>query len=133
MRTITFNKTYFEDIISTEDKPVINIVRIIFNSEDRNWTDRLFTASLLLKASCIDNADNELQSIQVSMTFGAFITAQHQQPVLNVDRTEKFTSRSPLQKSNKKVRWNLSIKLKDLLLNEGETLVVQVIEKTHIQ
>jgi predicted DNA-binding antitoxin AbrB/MazE fold protein len=69
----------------------------------------------------------------MTMTFGAFITAQHQQPVLNVDRTEKFNSHSPLQKSNKKIHWNLLIKLKDLFLKEGETLVVQVIEKTHIQ
>jgi hypothetical protein len=133
MRTITFTKEYFEDIISTQEKPVIDIVRIIFNSEDKNWTVRLFTASLLLKTSCLDIDDNELQSIQVPMTLGAFITAQHRQPVLNVDRIEKFNSHPPLQKSNKKTYWKLSIRLKDLFLQEGETLVVQVIEKTHIQ
>jgi hypothetical protein len=68
MRTITFSKTNFEDIISTLDKPTINIVRIVFNSEDKNWTDRLFTSSLLLKASCIDSDDNDIWSFHYSST-----------------------------------------------------------------
>jgi hypothetical protein len=132
MRTIPFNKENLIDTVRTSEKPVLNIVRAVYNSNDNNWVQRLLSASLTLKTTCYDNEDKLIYYKEQILILGSYITPYHRQPVLEIDYTENFQS----QLSNNLDRqsyWITTVELSNLLFIENETLNVSILERIHFQ
>src|ERR1700688_4152112 len=131
MRTIQFNKDKLVDTVRTTEKPVLNIIRAVFTSNDNNWVQRLLSASLTLKSTCYDKEDKLVDSSSKILILGSYITPYHRQPVLEINYTENF--HTPF--SNNMYRqsyWITEIILGDIQFTENETLNVSVLDREHI-
>lgn len=131
MRVIKFNKDQLCDEVKTEKKPVLNLVRVVFSSNDPNWVPKILSASIKLKAICYNIDKTQLQTISKVITLGSFITPYHKQPVLELNLIEKFESQSV--NSNLTTYWTTSIEVSDIKLEENESLSLFLIERIHIQ
>jgi len=128
MRVIEFKKNSYKDTTTTYEKPVVNIIRVVFNTDDDDWVHRLFTASLKLKAT------TKNQEVSEKIVLGAYITPNHRQPVLDINTIEYFRNdTTPSFVEIKDTYWECTIELEKLELKENETLNVSIIERKHIQ
>ncbi len=130
---IIFNQDKYQETTTSPDKPILHIDKIIFNSSDKNWVHRLFTASLTFKITGFDINDRELKSFQTPMTFGQFITTQLRQPVFEVNRLVIFRKDYGFHKDNKCDYWTTSIEVNNLTLQEDETLNVYLFDTEYIK
>lgn len=130
---LTFEKDKYQETTSSYEKPVFHVYRIILNSSDKDWVNRLFTASLTFKIAAFDDKDRELKSYQIPMTLGQFITAQHRQPVLEVNRLVMFKDQFGFHKDHQCHHWTATVKVDNLTLQEDETLSVYLLDTEHVK
>jgi len=132
MRTIQFNKDNLIDEAKTSNKPVVNVIRAIFNSNDNDWVQRLISTSITIKTVALDNDENEVCSASQPLSIGAYITPNHRQPVLEINYTETFQLNFSIDR-NRISYWKTTIVLNGIEFKENESLTVSVIESSHIQ
>ena len=132
MRTIQFNKDYLTDEASTSNKPVVNVIRAIFNSNDNDWVQRLISTTITLKTIALDNEGKEVCSASRPLSITAYITPNHKQPVLEINYTEKFQFNFSID-SDRVSYWITTIVLDGIEFKENESLIVSVIESGYIQ
>lgn len=132
MRTIQFNKDNLTDEAKSSDKPVVNVIRAIFNSDDSDWVQRLISTSITLKTVALDNNEKEVCSVSQPLSIGAYITPYHRQPVLEINYTEKFQINFSIDR-NRISYWKTTIVLSGIEFKENESLTVSIIESSHIQ
>jgi hypothetical protein len=128
---ITFDQNNYQEMITSQSRPILHIDKIIFNSDDQGWVHRLSTASLIIEIACFDNKSRKLKNSQVIITFGQFITTQ--QPILNVNRPVTFSEHHGSLKDDKCHHWTASIKLDNLTLEEDETLNIFLLDTKRLQ
>jgi len=134
MRTLTFRQDNLIDTTTTEDKPVINVVRVVININDTEWTNRLLKTSLELTAVCYNNNKEEIFRRVIPLTLSIYRSLNHKQPVIEIQKTINFIN--DLQSCDdfkEQSYWITTIVLKNFEFSENETMNVSVIEKTHIQ
>jgi hypothetical protein len=132
MRTIQFNRSKLVDEVETLEKPVINIIRAVFSTDEPNWVQRLISSSLTLKTVCFGNLDNEVYSDSRILVLSSYITPNHKQPVLEINHIEKFQNPflTPL---NSLLKWKTTIELNGAEFKQNETLSLSLLERSHIQ
>lgn len=132
MRTIQFKKDYLTDEANTSNKPVVNVIRAIFNSNDNDWVQRLISTSITLKTVALDNEEKEFYIASQPLSIAAYITPYHKQPVLEINYTEKFQFNSSIDR-NRVSYWKTTIALNGIEFKENESLILSVIESGYIQ
>ena len=86
---IKFTKDNYKESLRYSTKPVLNITKIFCQFSEGVWTNRLINAAMTIKIICLDEDGKENASSQASLAFGAFISANHKQPVLEINRYYK--------------------------------------------
>jgi len=132
MRTIQFNKDNFVDTVRTTEKPVLNIIRAAFSSNDSDLIQRLLSARLTLKTICYDKADKEVYSSSQILVLGSYITPYHRQPVLDINYYENFQIQHSIQ-ADRPSYWITTIVLSGIQFDESEGMTVSVMERSQIQ
>lgn len=133
MESIIFNKDKSEETFSYSEPPVLNIIRINFLSDDKQWANRLFNANLIIKIIALNKESNELASQQIPLSFGTFITPYHKQPVLEVNKIFKFPPDVFPQNLHTCNSWKIEIVLSNLKFNKGESLSCEYIDTSYIK
>ncbi len=120
---IKLDKKNTRHTFNCSEKPTIKVDQIHFNTNDKNWSDRLFTARLNFIIAGIDSEGQELKSHAVHTVLGEFITTQHKQPVIHIDREISFKDQHGrmVPDANCK-RWIACIELYDIELLDNEHL-----------
>jgi hypothetical protein len=132
MRIIHFSKDNLIDETKSSNKPVINVIRAIFNSDDNDWVKRLISTSITLETVALDNNEKELFRYSQPLSIGAYITPYHKQPVLEINYTEKFQINISSER-NRISYWKTTIVLTGIEFKENESLTVSIIESSHVQ
>lgn len=127
-----FNNNKTQISLSYCEKPVINIIKINFSSEDKQWVDRLFNANLIVKISALDNEDNELISEQTPLSFASYITPSHNQPLLEINQIFKLSNDSSFQNLAKPKNWKIEINLNNLKFNTTEFISCDYMDTAYI-
>ncbi len=127
--TIKFDRNSFKKTITSINKPVLYIDRIVFLTDDKNWINRLFSASLIIKFACIDSNKRERKTHQEPLVFSAFITAYHRQPVMEVNRLFSFEDTINITDDNACNHWKTTIELNNLTIGQNELLEISITDK----
>lgn len=132
-QTILFsNGTHSETIFYTE-KPVINIRTSSFVTNDGNWFNRLYSASLVIKVQYLNKDDEELGCFEdPTINFGIYISKDHKIPDLTINKT----IHTPIQAQNDPNflnKWKVSIELRNLHLENDERIEILIMDKEYIQ
>jgi hypothetical protein len=133
MDILIFDQDKYSETMNSLDKPIFYVDRIIFTTNDKDWVNRLFTASLTFKIAAYDEKNRELKSYQIPMTFGQFITPQHRQPVLEVNRLVTFREQFGFHQDHKCDHWTAAIELNNLTLQDDETLNIYLLDTEHVK
>ena len=106
------------------DKPVLFINKIVFVTNDINWVNRLAGSSLKMTFTCIDKDNKPRKSSGGHLSFGAFITPYHRQPVMEVNQLFSFTEKFHLTDGSECKQWETILELNNLTLVEGERIEI---------
>lgn len=132
MRIVQFNKTNLIDTSDSKEKPVVHIVRIVFNTNNPHWVNELTKATLVVTTKVYENA-TFLGTTSIPLVLGAYITPYIKQPVLELNRTENFGELLAIPAINKATKWVTTFEIKDLDFKDDESLNISIIEKRHIE
>lgn len=132
MRTIKFDKENLIDEIKTSNKPVINIINAVFNSNDNNWALRLISTSITLKTVAFNNDKIEVYSASKPLIISSYITPYHRQPSFEINYLGTFQLNFAIEKV-KISYWKTTIVLNDIEFKDNESLLVSIVESSHIQ
>lgn len=132
MPTINFNSNNFKSISDSNERPVININKIVFISDDKNWSRRLASASLAVKFACIVADEREGKSLLTQIAIGAQITPYHKQPVFETNLQLTYKDNLTNTDDNDCLNWRTTIELSNLVFRENESLQVSFIDSVHI-
>lgn len=130
---IKFTKDNYKESLRYKTKPVLNIIRISCQFREGIWINRLISAAITIKILCLDSDDIETASSQTSLAFGAFISANHKQPVLEINRYFKFSNELFPEKYKSCKNWNIEIELNNIILNLDESIVLELMDSEYIR
>ncbi|MCH8317804.1 MAG: hypothetical protein IIA88_04805, partial [Bacteroidetes bacterium] len=133
MEMIKFNSNKYQETILYSSKPVINIIRINYLTNVKDWVNRLNAANLSVKISALGKDDKEIASIQEFLSFGAYITPYHKQPVLETNQTFKFSTDLMSQDHSNCNKWKVDIILNNINFDENETLTIEYMDSKYIE
>ena len=133
MEPIIFNKDKSDKTLSYSGKPILNIIRINFLSNDKQWTSRLFNALITIKITALDKDKNELASQQTPLSLGTFITPYHKQPVLEVNKTFSLSPEIGFHNLQSSNSWKIEIVLSNLKFNDEESLTCEYMDTSYIK
>jgi len=128
---IRFNKKKSIIIKESVDKPILNINKINFITDDKDWAIRLSTAILLVKFTGISN-NKEIKSSQRQLSIGAFITPYHRFSILEMNEWFRFEDLIKMSIRSKCDRWTTTIELVNFEFKKGEILEVYTTDKEYI-
>jgi len=110
-------------------KPVISVNTIIFDTKDKGWANRIYTSYLMIKIEQFNKDTNLfLGSEEHPLMLGQFVSINHIEPQLNVNRTFTFVRDSDVSSV-----WKVSISLKDLTMETDEKLNVSLMDNQYIE
>lgn len=133
MDKIVFNKKKIHEVISYDVMPVIHIGKISFASEEQNWTNKLFSSSLMVKISALDKNDKEIASNETPLVIGAFITPMHKQPVFEIKTNFSFSNTFNFDNTSRFKKWRVEVTLRNLTLSDGESLVIEFMDSNYVK
>lgn len=127
-----FENSNLIQTITSVDKPVLYINKIVFVTNDTNWASRLFGASLTIKFLCIDKDKREGKSSSEPLSFGTFITPYHRKPVMEINRLFSFTDHFKFTDDSECKQWQVIIGLNNLTFEQNESLEVFITDHTKL-
>lgn len=130
---IKFNSDKIQETIFYSRKPVIRLLKINFLTSDKNWINRLVSANLSVKISALDNKDQEISSTQEPLSFGAFVTPDHKQPVLDIHRYFRFSSDIIFQDHSNCNKWKIDIVLNNIIIKKSESFTIEYMDSKYIE
>jgi hypothetical protein len=128
MRNIEFDKDLNSFSFNTEEQPVVFLQKINFKTTDQNWTNRLFSATLIIKVIGFDEKGSEIQSYQTPFCLGTFITLQQKTPVLIINEKVSYDETFGIVLKSSCDHWETTIEITNLNLVDTETLIIQIEE-----
>ncbi|MBI2723344.1 MAG: hypothetical protein HYX39_14315 [Bacteroidetes bacterium] len=131
-QTLIFSKGQFTESILYNQKPVINISTVQFNTSDNQWVNRLYAGSLIIKVYYLNQNNEELDRFEDHISFGTYISTDHKIPNLTVNKTIHIpihTQNDP----NFLNKWKVIIELSNLNLEMNERIEILIMDKEHIQ
>ena len=132
METIQFSSDRLIYTNRTFEKPVLNIINAVFNSNDSNWTQRLYPISLTLRATCYDKNNISLCTTSQELILGTYITEYQRQPILEINYTKHFDN--PFQSDvHRQAYWITEIILKNIEFGKNETINISILDREDIQ
>jgi hypothetical protein len=133
MATISLDNTITTKTTTSGDKPVLNISKIVFVTDDKNWVQRLFNSMLTIKFSCIGSDKKEKKSFQRQISISSYITPYHKQAILEPNLWLSFEEHFNNTKDSECDYWKTTIELNNLsFINPNESLQISLIDKDHI-
>ncbi len=133
MKEIIFNKDRMEDVSITSQKPILYLVRLSFNTSDRNWFNRIYNAQLLLKCELINDKDEPTNhTASVPYSIGTFLSPNHQHPEIDLKFYEKFNPFSVVPKEYQHFRYRVSYELKYISFEDDESISLTVMDRDYI-
>ena len=132
MRVFTFNSENNSFEIRGIERPVLNLVKGIFNSNDLEWVTRLYNTTLTVKASCYDENDSFLGSAENTLSLGSYITPDHKQPVLEMNYMECFLIENARTKIQREKYWVTSITIAGIVFMQAETFTLTVMDRDYV-
>ncbi len=105
-------------------KPLLYINKIVFITDDGNWSNRLFGAELHIKFTCKDNNESVQFSSEELFVFGAYISPYHRQPVLEINKLFSIEDEAIFINNHESKNWEILIELKNLNLLENECIEI---------
>ncbi len=112
--------------------PVLNVTKINFITDDKDWVKRLFSANLIIKIAGYNDSNKEIVSFQDIISFGTYITPNHINAVLSINKYFKLPSNLSMPFENKSVFWKVFIELNNLSLNENEALIIELFDSKYV-
>lgn len=133
MATINFDISTTKKTITLADKPLLNISKIVFVTDDKNWVQRLSNSMLTIKFVCIGSNKKERITIQKQISISSYITPYHKQAVLEPNLWLTFEESYYINKDNECDHWKTTIELSNLSFsNPNEALQITLMDKDHI-
>lgn len=133
MEPIIFNNEISDISLCYSEKPVLNIIRVSFLSEDKQWVDRLYDAGLVVKILALDKENNQLAFQQTSLTLGTFISPYQNQSILEVNKVFNISPEIIAQNSKDIKNWKIEITLTNLKFNSTESLSCEYMDSEYIK
>lgn len=130
---ITFDKKNKLRVLTYSEKPVINLIGISFLTSSKEWVNQIFSSILTIKISALDVEGKEPYSEQSSLSFGAYITPHHKQPVLEVNKTFRITDSLSFHNLSNCNNWKIEIALSGLNFVEQESLRIEYMDTNYIR
>jgi len=117
---------------SYSSRPVFNIIQITFTTSDSNWVSRLSSSIIKVRISGLDKDNNEIKSSEEPISFAQYISTNHIQPVLSVNRYFKVND---LIKHNidKTIKWTVTISLENINLGQNESVVLNFMDSAYVE
>lgn len=133
MATIKFDNTTTKKTTTSADKPVLNISKIVFDTNDKNWVQRLFNSMLTIKFACIGSDKKEKKTFQQQISISSYITPYHKQAILEPNLWLTFEESFNITKDSDCDHWKTTLELSNLSFsNPNEALQILLIDKDHI-
>ena len=129
-QVITFEKGKCSQTIAYKEKPVINIIDVRFTTPDNEWVNRLYNASIKVKIQKFDSNNNSLGFSEDPLSLGQFISTNHRQAVLTVNKS--FRSQIQTNNQTENCTWQVSINLTNIELLDIETVAVSILDTEYI-
>ena len=130
--TLKFNSGEEYKTVDYTINPVFHINKIILTTND-DWVSKLFSSSFIISITAFNEQGEEVGETKNQISIGSLISPNHRQPVFEVNKSYKF-SESLIQNNIRKINnWVLKIELKDLILNENESLNVDFMDTNYIE
>lgn len=133
MNKITFTSDSCKISLQYDSVPILNIIRITCNLTDKEWTSRLFNASIFVKISCYENENNVIATNSETVVFGGYISPYHKKPVLEINKFLKFTNDLFPEKYALSNRWIVDLELNNIDIKENEEIEVEYMDNEYIQ
>lgn len=127
---ISFNNQKYKEERISSDRPLLNVIRIVFSTTDKQWVNRLATANFSIKISSLNNEEKEMAMSQEYLPFD--INPYLRQPVFEVNRYFKFSPTLQPSRTNS-VKWKIEIVLNNLILNDGESIIIEYMDREHVK
>lgn len=133
MATILFDNTTTKKTTTSAEKPILNISKIFFVTDDQNWVQRLSNSMLTIKFACIGSDNKESIIFQQQISISSYITPYHRQAVLEPNLWLAFEESFNITKDNECNHWKTTIELSNLYFSKPhEALQITLMDKDHI-
>lgn len=133
MATIKFDNKTLKKTTSSADKPILNISKIIFVTDDKNWVQRLSNSVLTIRFSCIGPDKKEKKTFQRQISISSYITPYHRQAVLESNLWLTFEESFNITNDSECDHWKTTIELSNLSFsNPNEALQISLMDKDYI-
>ena len=127
---ITFNNNKTIETSKSQEKPILHIDKITFNTNDQEWRNRLSIASMKFKTTGYNDNDQFLKSNAVTFSLGPFVGPKKQTPVFNINKLVTFIDSQNIINDEECHHWITSIKVNNLNFQDNETLNVILQDNT---
>lgn len=132
MYSVLHNGHLLEIKEATVDQPVISIDKIIFNTSDKNWVNRLYHSILKIKATKIGDGSKEIGYIEQPLVIGVYITPYHIKPELDVNYLIRFENTLPFPPQNV-LLWEISFEIQGLDFFEYENIRIEYTNRLEVK
>lgn len=132
MTTLKFDNTTTKKTTTSVDKPILNISRMVFVTNDKNWAQRLFNTMLTVKIVCIRKDKKPGKTFQQEISINSYITPYHRQPVLEPNLWFNFEDSFNNTNDIECESWKTTIELSNLSFKVNESLEITTMDKDHI-
>lgn len=126
----TFKNSEVEEKHDFSVKPIINISKIVLDTKDNNWVNRLYAANFKINIEAFDAKNVFLGKIEEHLSFAQLISPNHLEPVFQLNQIYQW----PDSMSNRDlVKYTYTITLINFIFLENEKMEIHFMTSEHVK